>query len=31
VNTQELRGTAEYIITGEGHPPNGQLHSYLVD
>jgi hypothetical protein len=31
VNTQELRGTAEYIITGEGHPPDGQLHSYLVD
>ena len=31
VNTQELRGTAEYVITGEGHPPIGQLNSYLVD
>jgi hypothetical protein len=29
--TLQMRGTGNYVISGEGHPAPGQLHSYLVD
>ncbi len=30
VSSQQLRGTADYTITGIGHPPGGPKSSYLV-